>query len=316
MDKGTKTYTEFETGDEIVDFLGKNTQYLECKQGMIHSHNNMSTFFSGTDLEEIRDNSANHNYYLSLIVNNKGECCAKIASRGELNETKSRDFTFTGEDGKMKKGKSTITTKDEVVFTYNIDIQLPEGTVDEYFKDRVLEICKPKPVVFKNYSNQYPQGNFDFSYKDRKEEGLPAHRWDFFNGEAIPKTKKVVLEEREKVIATFLNTWMPGAMNTLEDSLDELKVVFRDFGKNEYDVQLDLFTDGMEETLEECYKAFFDDENCLDLNNTLQECADLLNKYTDNNEIADELMVAIAIIKEDRELEKEDIKEMEESWNK
>lgn len=47
-----------------------NEHLEECRIGHIHSHNTMGVFFSGTDWGELEDNAPNHNYYLSLIVNN------------------------------------------------------------------------------------------------------------------------------------------------------------------------------------------------------------------------------------------------------
>ena len=47
--------------------------------GHIHSHNSMDVFFSATDMEELEDNSPNHAFYLSLIVNNAGDRMAKVS---------------------------------------------------------------------------------------------------------------------------------------------------------------------------------------------------------------------------------------------
>lgn len=91
MNKGSQAYTEFQTDESLVQFLMKNPEYFNMNQGLIHSHNSMGVFFSGTDNEEINENSEFHNYYLSLIVNNKEEMCAKIAFRTKVKEnTKKR----------------------------------------------------------------------------------------------------------------------------------------------------------------------------------------------------------------------------------
>lgn len=79
MDKGNKTYTEYELGPEVVDHMMDNPELLECKMGHIHSHNTMSVFFSGTDMSELHDNAPKHNIYVSLIVNNYMDFCAKVA---------------------------------------------------------------------------------------------------------------------------------------------------------------------------------------------------------------------------------------------
>src|SRR5688572_22615843 len=102
----------------------------------------MNVFFSGEDMREITGNAVNHNYYLSLIVNNRGEFCAKIASKGELKEQKIRNYTYTSEDGKAKAGKSTTNSKRDVIFTYNCDVTVPEVAVVKPFQDLVAGIIK------------------------------------------------------------------------------------------------------------------------------------------------------------------------------
>lgn len=58
------------------NFLIKTTEKVTK---LIHSHNKMNVYFSSVDMEELNDNSEEHIYYLSLIVNNKNEMCAKVS---------------------------------------------------------------------------------------------------------------------------------------------------------------------------------------------------------------------------------------------
>ncbi len=87
MDVGSSGYTEYEfdPADEY-SFERIATALEEGKKiGHIHTHHNMGTFFSGTDMSELHDNAPNHNFYLSLIVDykNHGDWCAKVAVDGE-----------------------------------------------------------------------------------------------------------------------------------------------------------------------------------------------------------------------------------------
>src|SRR5690606_13658325 len=43
------------------------------------THHNMSVFFSGTDMKCLHDNAPHYKMFLSVIVNAKGDCIAKIA---------------------------------------------------------------------------------------------------------------------------------------------------------------------------------------------------------------------------------------------
>lgn len=116
MDIGNHTYTEYDFDADFVSFLSKNPTYMEYNIGHIHSHNNMDTFFSGTDMTELKDNSPNHNYYLSLIVNNKGNMCAKVA----VNTVLENENTLVSTYRKRVKGKmETIRDEDVKTFTTN-----------------------------------------------------------------------------------------------------------------------------------------------------------------------------------------------------
>lgn len=136
QDIGNKTYTEYDPGNPtFIKFLMENPRFMEMKQGHIHSHNTMSVFFSGTDMNEIRDNSEFHNYYLSLIVNNKNEMTAKVAFRAtEKRETKSI-VSFRGSDGTMRQKEITGETEESSVYSYNCLINKPD-TVGESFTER------------------------------------------------------------------------------------------------------------------------------------------------------------------------------------
>ena len=146
MDKGSKTYTEYEPDEDFIGYRMSNPQSLKWKMGHIHSHNTMKTFFSGTDMSELNDNSEFHNYYLSLIVNNCGEMTAKVAFRGSMN-----GFTCKNESG--GEWILNLTNDREILFTFDCDIrpEKPETVVEESFADRVAHIIKKAASKVKVY---------------------------------------------------------------------------------------------------------------------------------------------------------------------
>lgn len=77
LDIGNKTYTEFAMDPEVAGYMVENS-LIDCYQGLIHSHNSMPTFFSGTDTQTLLTEGAERNHFVSLIVNNEGVYSAKI----------------------------------------------------------------------------------------------------------------------------------------------------------------------------------------------------------------------------------------------
>lgn len=76
-DIGNHSTTGYDYDEECMNFVEKHDLF-EAKHGMIHSHHSMKVWFSNVDLDELQDNVANHNLYLSLIVNNYMEMDARV----------------------------------------------------------------------------------------------------------------------------------------------------------------------------------------------------------------------------------------------
>lgn len=162
MDIGSGAYTAFKVEDEIIDVFDKFPNAMKDKwaQGLIHSHNNMATFFSGTDNEELVDNSVGTNFYLSVIVNNKMDVSARIVYRAEREiKTKTvteRQFTlpsfFKVKQVKEEPKESESLSKVEVVVCIPLEEEW-QGEFGESLK-RVKEI-KPTTVNVHTYRPQF-----------------------------------------------------------------------------------------------------------------------------------------------------------------
>lgn len=81
MDIGTQAYTEFDMNPDVIAYMCENPELLDCQMGLIHSHNNMSTFFSETDTATLKEEGRDRNNFVSLIVNNAGTYTAAITRR-------------------------------------------------------------------------------------------------------------------------------------------------------------------------------------------------------------------------------------------
>ena len=145
LDKGSATYTEFEFGTAYVEHMMENEHLEECKVGLIHSHNSMGVFFSGTDWSELEDNAPNHNFYLSLIVNNYMDFCAKVCFIAESPESVINTFIAKDEFGKkysVKQNETIPATKKLIVYDCNIKSPQQNIVVEDSFVVKVDKIIQ------------------------------------------------------------------------------------------------------------------------------------------------------------------------------
>jgi len=155
LDKGTGTYTSFESDERFPEYMMSKMEelgeeVLTWQQGLIHSHNNMGVFFSGTDQDELLSSCKNYNQYLSLICNNKMEFVAKIAQHSTAQVvTKGVPMyalSISGE--KIVVGKEDLTAVKSGIKVYDCDIEIPEtvNKVDPIFLNFFNRIMKDKPT--------------------------------------------------------------------------------------------------------------------------------------------------------------------------
>ena len=191
LDKGTSGYTEYDfSSPSFTEALMEKPELMEWSMSHIHSHNNMAVFFSATDNEELTDNAPNYNYYLSLIVNNKNEYCARIAFIGEI---EGRTIKFKDRHGVEQMISSP---NKQVTFYYEMEIFAESSNlIDDFFVRQYKKVIAAKPVQTfptlnntwnDNYDtygynksftqNNYKQGKlFDEKNKERTEDKLT---WD------------------------------------------------------------------------------------------------------------------------------------------
>lgn len=159
MDIGSQTYTEFDMNPDVISYMTDNIELLECQLGLIHSHNNMSTFFSGTDQATLLDEGIDRNNFVSLIVNNAGNYTAAITRKvtsKEVHETSV--YEFFGE-GEKEDSKNYVIDKDEIEWFYlkvvkeNDEFSFPD--MDSRFEEiKKSKEVKARMVTTNNFSMQ------------------------------------------------------------------------------------------------------------------------------------------------------------------
>lgn len=118
MDIGTQAYTEFDMNPDVISYMCENPELLDCQMGLIHSHNNMRTFFSGTDTATLKEEGRDRNNFVSLIVNNAGSYTAAITRRIKSKQVmESVSYEFFG-DGEKQDTREYVSDADEIEWFY------------------------------------------------------------------------------------------------------------------------------------------------------------------------------------------------------
>ena len=196
MAKGSGAATEYEFDKEFIKYRMNNPKSLDWEVGNCHSHNNMGTFFSGTDTNDLQENSESHNYYLSLIVNNSLDTCAKISFIGEQETKQDTLRTFFGDNGKVYRFKIKDTKKEKVLFVYNCKVELDYSIkVDNDFAARTEEIIKnyaeASKVVANNYKSFVPTSNRRYYDPNEVEDDYSYGMQDSWFKEAYQKQSAI-----------------------------------------------------------------------------------------------------------------------------
>ena len=145
MDIGSATYTEFNMSPDVISYMAQNPKLLDCKMGLIHSHNNMSTFFSGTDLNTLQEEGAERNHFVSLIVNNEGKYTAAITRKVTYNAK--RIISYESFDSVVTVPEEEVFSGEEIEY-FPLEITIDYSLEDAFVKlaDRLKEIKDSKPA--------------------------------------------------------------------------------------------------------------------------------------------------------------------------
>ena len=160
MDIGTQAYTEFDMNPDVIAYMTEHSELLDCQMGLIHSHNNMSTFFSGTDTATLKEEGRDRNNFVSLIVNNAGTYTAAITRRVKSKQVKeSVSYEFFG-DGEKHDTKEYVSSADEIEWFY---LKIENENEAFSFPDmaaRLEEIKQAKAEKAKKVQTHVYQGGY------------------------------------------------------------------------------------------------------------------------------------------------------------
>ena len=130
QDIGGGAYTEFKNDASLAGYMVEH-ELWGCYTGLMHSHNTMATFFSGTDTSTLQSEGTEQNHFVSLIINNEGTYTAAITRK------------VKGTKHEITKGTETLTYKsfgDEVKTIDNRPIHKENTAEVEYIEYYMLNI--------------------------------------------------------------------------------------------------------------------------------------------------------------------------------
>lgn len=196
MDIGSGAHTQFSWGADLTEYYEENPHLMEdgIRTGVLHSHHSMGTFFSGEDVDDLVINTRDKevDYYLSVIVNNKGEWISRLAFRIEETVEEKIKMKFFSKVTSFKGWKHATRTRQVTVLC-----MLPLTVEDEGQGSNTKRL---KAMEAKKEAESRP------SYYGRGYEEEDYHRpWQGYNGKQIElgldkiPHSVVSKEEEEKV---------------------------------------------------------------------------------------------------------------------
>jgi len=258
MDIGSSGYTEFDMSPDVISYMAQNPELLGCKMGLVHSHNNMSTFFSGTDQSTLKEEGRDRNHFVSLIVNNAGSYTAAITRKVKYVE--SREISYPSFDGVVVQAHETFEELEEIEW-FNLSIEF-EGEHNNKFNDidaRLNEIKKTKEAnkpasttSIPSFYSSYNSNTYEHNPTDNKESGKELTLFnDDFDWEYIDNKLSSDTTLSTQTINKKLNKDL---LNSLKLQLLTGSII----ADNEFKVDINKWLNNMEKRFD---KRFKDDDN-------------------------------------------------------
>lgn len=176
MDIGTAAYTEFDMSPDVISYMVEHPELLDCQMGLIHSHNKMSTFFSGTDIATLKEEGGDSNHFVSLIVNNAGTYTAAITRKIKSSKIITDVYNYPTFNGENVSNSVEYTLDTESLEYFSLDITIERDSVNnDELADRLAEVRKAKEAKLKVWNRPQQQSLFSSSntIKSARENWLP-----------------------------------------------------------------------------------------------------------------------------------------------
>lgn len=197
MDLGNATFTEYKMDETVAGYMAENIELFSCDLQLVHSHAGMATFFSGTDVQTLREEGNERNCFVSLIVNNAGTYSAAVTRK--VKEKKEITTYFYGKSYEFF-GEGEVSI--------NPPYQAPtvqEKVDEEYIEYFMLDIEK------EDVNNPLDYLDVRFKEIEEKKKAHPSKQW------TLPKwnTNDTTESVWDKDCPKNTSTWLPKAKEPL-----------------------------------------------------------------------------------------------------
>ena len=169
MDLGESASTDFKYNEALANVYDICEKYgyglEEVKTGLIHSHHNMSAYFSGTDMSELRNNATKTNYYLSLVVNTDEDYAAKVAFSSSV--LIKEEHRISDDNGEFR--SFVVEKESSSVIDLDLEVEIDdEHTLPDWFLKRYKEVEESKRQS-KSKSKNWNTGKYGRTYRYGQE---------------------------------------------------------------------------------------------------------------------------------------------------
>lgn len=217
MAKGVAAEVGYKTDAQFFSDLDEAGLLEDSKgnfysRGLIHSHHNMGTSFSGTDFTELKKAAESNPYYLSVVVNNAMDFTAKVAIESKEILT-GYSYYKTPNNKEIKKAKTTTANSFEII-DVEVECHWPDYMLQV---DERIKVMQKYTVPVHNYHNNWGT-NYHAGYKPQSSYGtvrttVPVSTgrqlsaWDDDGWEdsykTVTKPKETVVEAEEDLYEAY-----------------------------------------------------------------------------------------------------------------
>lgn len=288
MDIGTAGYTEYEFDvEQTMDMHDYYPEILEkgWDMGHMHTHHNMKAYFSGTDEQELRDNTPQHAYYLSLIVNHAKQYVARLCVMGKRVISGESGVSYKGIDGEDAVNKSDIKQEQDIVYAVDLDVTFDDHC-DE-FMAQILKIPERKKKKQESLNKEAIQFRKDLGRHPQMDlwGGSEIDSWNkSFSPIELDDSNNI--EDKVRDFCYKIISCDPSAEGHFKTLLDKYEMKFIELSESEKQ----LYEQQLDQVFESIYHTIFDKEGWDNFYENLTAIMDFLYEYQNSYTIIDFLI--------------------------